>query len=138
MKTKFYAKFYCNRLNVAACSAPTKLRYIHRYTFDQRVLLGSRGHDETMMKFSGSRTMRVNAIGIFLRNLPKTEILLQFRKLESTVQIPVLLNNNLLRRFYFTNQGMVRYCISIKFIRYVLSFLVILKLKDININFQLT
>ena len=28
---------------------------------------------ETMMKFSGSRTIRVSAIGIFLRNLPEME-----------------------------------------------------------------
>ena len=28
---------------------------------------------ETMMKFSGSRTMRVSAIGIFLRNLPNNK-----------------------------------------------------------------
>ena len=28
IKTKFCAKFYYNQLNVAACSAPTKLRYI--------------------------------------------------------------------------------------------------------------
>ena len=33
--------------------------------------MGSRDHDrKTMMKFSGSRTMRVSAIGRFLRNLP--------------------------------------------------------------------
>ena len=29
---------------------------------------------ETMMKYSGSRTMRVSAIGIFLRNLPKNVV----------------------------------------------------------------
>ena len=29
----------------------------------------------TMMKFSRSRTMRVSAIGIFRRNLPKIELL---------------------------------------------------------------
>ena len=29
--------------------------------------------EETMMKFSGSRTMRVSTLGIFLRNLPKSK-----------------------------------------------------------------
>ena len=31
---------------------------------------------ETMMTFSGSRTMRVSSIDIFLRNLPKSQIML--------------------------------------------------------------
>ena len=71
-RLNFSAKFYCNRLNFAACTAPTKLRYILIY----KLLNGERFWGpgamigETMMKFSWSRTMRVSAIGIFLRNLP--------------------------------------------------------------------
>ena len=55
--------------------------YLYIYIFERRVFwgLGARIREtglgarirETMMKFSGKRTMRVSAIGIFLRNLPK-------------------------------------------------------------------
>ena len=43
-------------------------------TFEWEVVLGSRGHDRGKYdEIFRKRTMRVSAIGIFLRNLPKKD-----------------------------------------------------------------
>ena len=63
--------------------------YIHTHTHIYIYKLLNRGWfwglgamtRETMMKISGSRTMIVNAIGIFLRNLPKN-IMQMFTQVE--------------------------------------------------------